>query len=400
MEMGGRMALARYVVDAVVLEGRGVREVARSHGVSKTWVSVQLARYRAGGYEALAPRSRRAHRRPNRTPPELEDVIVSLRKDLVDAGFDGGARTIYWHLSKVRADCPSISTIYRVLSRRGFIVAEPKKRPLASQIRFEAALPNECWQGDVTHWTLRNGRDVEILDFIDDHSRPIVAARVFSVTKAPDVVDTFEEAAVRWGYPASVLTDNGAIFHGGPRKGTTAFEGLLKELGIVTKHSRPYHPQTWGKIERFHQTLKRYLAKQPKARSIPELQRQVDRFVERYNEARPHRARGSHTPKEAFEARDKAPPGDPVVGTHFRVRTDPVDSCGKVTLRHDSRLFHIGVGRQWKGRRIRLYVADFDVRIVTFVGQLLRHFTLDPTRRYQPSGLPRTRVREGSDVPR
>jgi hypothetical protein len=123
----------------------------------------------------------------------------------------------------------------------------------------------------------------------------------------------------------------------------------------------------------------------------------VDRLLERYNEARPHRARGS---KEAFEARDKARPGDQVAGTHFRVRTDKVDSCGKVTLRHDSRLFHIGVGRQWKGTRIRLYVADLDVRIVTFEGQLLRHFTLDPTRRYQPSGLPRTRVREGSDVPR
>ena len=274
------MALARYVVDAVVLEGRGVREVARTHGVSKTWVSVQLARYREGGYEALAPRSRRPKSRPNRTPAELEDAIVRLRKDLVDAGFDGGARTIQWHLSKLRPDCPSVSTIWRVLSRRGFIEPEPKKRPVSSLIRFEAALPNECWQADVTQLAAADpGRDVEILDFIDDHSRLIVAARVFAVTKAADVVDTFEEAAARWGYPASVLTDNGAIFNGGPRKGTTAFESLLSELGIVMKHSRPYHPQTCGKIERFHQTLKRYLAKQKPARSVPELQRQVDRFV-------------------------------------------------------------------------------------------------------------------------
>ena len=106
------------------------------------------------------------------------------------------------------------------------------------------------------------GRDVEILDFIDDHSRLIVAAKVLRVTKAADVVDTFKEAAETWGYPASVLTDNGAIFNGGPRKGVTVFEALLKDLGIVTKHSRPYHPQTCGKIERFHQTLKRYLDKQ------------------------------------------------------------------------------------------------------------------------------------------
>jgi transposase InsO family protein len=398
--MGGRMALARYVVDAVVLEGRGVREVARAHGVSKTWVSVQLARYREGGYEALAPRSRRAHARPNRTPVDVEDQIVRLRKDLVDAGFDGGARTIHWHLSKVRDDCPSVSTIWRVLSRRGFIEPEPKKRPVASLIRFEAALPNECWQGDVTHWTLRSGRDVEILDFIDDHSRLIVAARVLAVTKAPDVVDTFEDAAARWGYPASVLTDNGAIFNGGPRKGTTAFEALLGELGIVMKHSRPYHPQTCGKIERWHQTLKRYLDKQKPARSMTELQRQVARFVSAYNEERPHRARGFVTPQAAFDALDKARPGDPVAGTHFRVRTDKVDSCGKVTLRHDSKLFHIAIGRRWKGTPIRLYVADLDVRVVTFDGKLLRQLTLDTTRTYQPSGLPRYRVREGSDVPR
>jgi transposase InsO family protein len=394
------MALARYVVDAVVLEGRGVREVARAHGVSKTWVSVQLARYREGGYEALAPRSRRAHSRPNRTPVEVEDRIVRLRKDLVDAGYDGGARTIHWHLSKLGLDCPSTSTIWRVLSRRGFIEPEPKKRPIASLIRFEAALPNECWQADVTHWALRSGRDVEILDFIDDHSRLIVAAKVLRVTKAADVVDTFEEAAATWGYPASMLTDNGAIFHGGPRKGVTAFESLLNELGIVTKHSRPYHPQTCGKIERWHQTLKRYLVKQPRARSVPELQRQVDHFVSYYNEERPHKSRHDRTPCDAFDALDKARPGDPVAKTHFRVRTDKVDSCGKVTLRHDSKLFHIAIGRRWKGTKIRLYVADLDVRIVTLDGKLLRQLTLDTTRRYQPSGLPRYRVREGSDVPR
>ncbi len=309
------MALSRYVVDAVVVEGRGVREVARTHGVSKTWVSVQLARYREGGYEALAPRSRRPHSRPNRIPVDLEDQIVRLRKDLVDAGFDGGARTIHWHLSQLRTDCPSISTIWRVLSRRGFIDPEPKKRPASSLIRFEATLPNECWQADVTHWALRSGRDVEILDFIDDHSRLIVAAKVLRVTKAADVVDTFKEAAETWGYPASVLTDNGAIFNGGPRKGVTVFEALLKDLGIVTKHSRPYHPQTCGKIERFHQTLKRYLDKQPRARSVPELQRQVDRFVTYYNERRPHRSRDYRTPRQAFDALDKARPGDPVAKT-------------------------------------------------------------------------------------
>jgi transposase InsO family protein len=384
------MDLARYVVDAVVLEGRGVREVARSHGVSKSWVSVQLARYREGGYEALAPRSRRAHTRPNRTPAELEDEIVLLRKHLVDEGFDAGARTIHWHLAKRRNDVPSLSTIWRILERRGFIEAQPQKRPHASLIRFEAALPNECWQADVTHWQLKDGSDVEILDFIDDHSRLIVAARVLAASaKVHDVVETFLAAGSAWGYPASVLTDNGAIFNGGPRKGVTVFESLLEEMGIVYKHSRPYHPQTCGKIERWHQTLKRFLAKQPPARSRAELKAQIDRFVAYYNEERPHRARGSITPKDAFEAIAKAHPGSAVAKAHFKVRTDKVDSCGKVTLRHDSKMFHIGIGRRWKGTPIHLYVADLDIRIVTFDGTLLRHLTLDTSRAYQPSGLPR-----------
>jgi transposase InsO family protein len=387
--MGGSMELARYVVDAVVVEGRGVREVARSHGVSKSWVSVQLARYRAGGYGALEPRSRRAHSRPNRTPDEVEDEVVALRKHLVEEGFDAGARTIHWHLAKRRDEVPSISTIWRILARRGFIDPEPDKRPHASFVRFEAALPNECWQADVTHWRLKDGADVEILDFIDDHSRLIVAARVVRVTRVGDVVATFHEAAARWGYPASVLTDNGAIFNGGPRRGVTVFEALLSEMGIVYKHSRPYHPQTCGKIERWHQTLKRFLNKQAPARSLAELQCQVDRFVGYYNEERPHRARGSITPRDAFAALERARPGSPVAKTHFRVRTDKVDSCGKVTLRHDSKLFHIGIGRRHKGTPIRLYFADLDVRIVTLDGTLLRHLILDTTRTYQPSGLPR-----------
>jgi transposase len=213
------MELARYVVDAVVLEGRSVREVARAHGVSKSWVSVLVTRYRTGGYEALEPRSRRAHTRPNRTPERVEDEIIRVRKHLADQGFDAGAQTIHWHLSKRGGEVPSVSTIWRILSRRGFVEPEPNKRPHNSFIRFEAALPNECWQADVTHWRLKSGAIVEILDFIDDHSRLIVGARVVRVTRVGDVVSSFNESATAWGYPASVLTDNGAIFKRGSSSG-------------------------------------------------------------------------------------------------------------------------------------------------------------------------------------
>jgi transposase InsO family protein len=378
------MDRARYVVDAVVVEGRSVREVARAHGVSKSWVSALCVRYRAGGYDALAPRSKRPHASPRRVSDDTENAIITMRKHLAESGFDAGPHTIHFHLAKQVTPTPSVSTIWRVLKRRGFIVPEPKKQPKSSFIRFEAELPNECWQADVTHWALADGTDVEILDFIDDHSRVIVAADVRKVTKAADVVATFNNAASTWGFPASVLTDNGAVFNANSRKGTTIFQLELERNGIVYKHSRPYHPQTCGKIERWHQTLKKYLVKQPPAESMAELQAQVDRFVAYYNDERPHRARGRKTPRSAFDAREKAAPGSPIQNTHFRVRTDTVDEYGKVTLRHDSKLLHIGLGRRYAGLRIHLYVADLDVRVVTFDGELIRHLTLDPTSVYQP----------------
>ena len=123
------MELARYVVEAVVLEGRSYREVARAHGVSKSWVGKLVGRYRAGGYEAIAPRSRAARRIPHRTPDELEDEIVALRKELTELGLDAGAATIHYHLSRRHQASPSVSTIWRVLRRRGFVTPQPHKRP-------------------------------------------------------------------------------------------------------------------------------------------------------------------------------------------------------------------------------------------------------------------------------
>lgn len=380
------MQLARYVVDAVVVDNRSIRDVARAHGVSKSWVAVLVARYRDGGYDALHPRSKRPLGSPGRVADTVEDRIIEIRKLLSGDGFDAGAHTIRHHLAKELDPAPSVSTIWRVLKRRGFTVPEPKKQPKSSFIRFEAALPNECWQSDITHWHLAGAIGVEIIDFIDDHSRLIVGADVRSVTKEADVVASFHNAGQRWGYPASLLTDNGAVFNARSRKGKTVLESELESLGIIYKHSRPYHPQTCGKIERWHQTLKRFLAKQPPATSIATLQAQVDRFVDYYNDERPHRARDRQTPRQAFDCRDKAAPGSPIAATHFRVRTDRVDTSGSVTLRHESELLHIGIGRRYAGTRVHLYVADLDVRVMTFDGELIRQLTIDPSRDYQPCG--------------
>jgi transposase InsO family protein len=378
------MDLARYVVDAVLVEGRGVREVARSVGRSPAYVSGRLASYRRGGYEALAPRSKAPHHRPSQIAPEVEQQIVELRKSLLDLGLDAGPHSIQHHLSLGTNQVPSLASIWRILKRRGFVSPQPQKKPRAAWLRFESELPNETWQADITSWKLSDGSSVEILDFIDDYSRVILGARALPVYKAQDVVETFHQNARRWGYPASCLTDNGAVFNARSRKGRVTFEIALHKLGIDYKHSRPYHPQTCGKIERFHQTLKKHLVTRQRAESIEELQAQLDWFVNYYNTIRPHRAKGRRPPIESFNARDKAVPGTPMPKRHLRVRTDKIDKGGKVTLRHNSKFIQIGVGRAYAGTRVRLYINDLDVRVVTMEGELLRHIKIDPSRTYQP----------------
>jgi transposase InsO family protein len=283
---------------------------------------------------------------------------------------------------------PSVSTIWRILKREGLIVPEPQKRPRSSLIRFQAELPNEMWQTDVTHWQLASGEHAEILNMIDDHSRLFLASRAFSTVKAKDVVDVFHQAAELHGLPASLLSDNGAVFTATPRKGKVLLQSELQRLGIASKNSRPYHPQTCGKVERLHQTLKRYLDTQKPAQTLPALQGQLDQFVHYYNDIRPHRALHSRTPLQAYSTRIKAKPAAPKPVTHFRVREDKVDTHGKVSLRYMSKLHHIGLGRAHKGRPVKLLIADQSIRVITLDGELLRELTLDPTRDYQPLQQP------------
>jgi hypothetical protein len=163
-------------------------------------------------------------------------------------------------------------------------------------------------------------------------------------------------------------------------------EGELAMLGIEYKHSRPYYPQTCGKVERFHQTLKKWLAKQPRARTIAELQAQLDTFRAYYNAEQPHRALGRETPLEVFEAKAKAKPRLPEIARegHYRVRRDKVDKTGSVTLRYHSRLLHLGVGRAHAGTSVLLLVHDKEIRVVNEDGELLAEHTIDPSKNYQP----------------
>jgi transposase InsO family protein len=375
---------ARYLVEAHVLEGRPVAELAAAHGVHRSWIYKLLARYREGGLQALEPRSRRPRSCKHETPAEVIQAIVKLRGELQAQGHDAGAETIAYHLAQHQKDVPSLSTIWRVLRREGLIAAQPRKRPRCSLIRFEAQLPNELWQTDITAWPLADGQLVEILNLIDDHSRLFLGSDAYGRIKAADVVSSFHKAAELHGLPASLLSDNGAVFTGSYRGGKVLLESELERLGVAFKNSRPYHPQTCGKVERLHQTLKRYLARQAPAQTLSQLQAQLGAFVHYYNHIRPHRALKGSTPLQAYSARLKARPATATAATHFRVRRDRVDKAGKVSLRYGSRLYKIGLGRANKGRAIKLLIADRNVRVIDANGELIRELTLDPSRIYQP----------------
>lgn len=378
------MELGRFVVESHLKEGRSVAQLARDHGVSRGWIYKLLTRYRREGWAGVEARSRRPKRCPTRIADRYEDDIVAMRKQLADAGFDAGAQTIQFHLSAHHEVVPSVSTIWRVLKARGFVTPQPHKRPKSSYKRFAAELPNECWQADVTHVEISDGTSLEVLNIIDDHSRLCVACRAFVTTRSPDVVRTLQNAGQTWGFPASFLSDNGTIFTASYVDGVSAMEAELLSLGIRSKHSRPYHPQTCGKVERFHQTLKKFLAAQESIDNKKQLQRDLDRFAAYYNQVRPHRAIGRKTPLEAFNARIKAYPTGPKIDCEgYRIRRDKVDRSGQVTLRYRGQLKHIKVGRAFAGWRVIMLVAGRDVKILSLDGAPLRTLKIDPAKNYQ-----------------
>jgi transposase InsO family protein len=172
--------------------------------VSRRWVQVLVARFLAEGEVGLQPRSRRPHSSPSQVSGDLEEEIICWRKQLAEQGLDAGAETIATHLRNMHGRTPAVSTIWRVLNRRGFVTPQPRKRPKSSYVRFEADQPNECWQTDFTHWQLADGTGVEVLNFLDDHSRYLLGCIAFGVVTGPDVTATF---AALHGLPANVLSD-------------------------------------------------------------------------------------------------------------------------------------------------------------------------------------------------
>ncbi|HET8614770.1 MAG TPA: IS481 family transposase, partial [Actinomycetales bacterium] len=372
----------------------------RSYGVSQGWVSRLMARYRLEGQAAFEPRSRAPGTSPGATPTATVELVLRLRKRLDEAGLDAGADTIGWHLARHYGTTVSRATINRILVRAGAITPDPSKRPKSSYVRFEADMPNECWQSDFTHYRLTGrdgspGPDCEILTWLDDCSRYALSVTAHHRVTGPIVLSTFRATVAAHGAPASTLTDNGMVFttrFAGGKGGRNHLEHQLRELHITQKNGQPNHPQTQGKVERFQQTLKKWLRAQPdQPTTIDDLQALLDAFVEQYNDHRPHRSLPRHaTPATTYATRPKATPStDRTTDSHDRVRHDKIDKAGSVTLRVAGRLRHIGVGRTYARTDVILLVHDLHVTIVNAAtGEILRDLTIDPRLDYQPTGRP------------
>jgi transposase InsO family protein len=368
---------------ALASQGVNVSAFCREHGISRETFYAWRRRYRAEGLAGLEARSRAPRSSPHRISVDVEAAIVELRKELGELGVDAGAGTIQWHLGRQGlAKVPSEATIWRTLTRRGFITPAPRKRPRASWHRFEADAPNELWQTDTIEWPIVTG-PVKIFSFLDDHSR--VALRVKAVPEATSEAtwEVFSEASEVWGVPLGQLSDNGLNFSGKLRGFEVHFERQLRAVGVIAKTSRPFHPQTCGKVERFQQTLKKWLRRRRPAATLDELQAHLDAFVDYYNHHRPHRGIGNITPAERWAATPPAInlgialPG-PATATNITVARN-----GVVYVRP----YSIAIGSQWRGRSARVHHDDTHAAV--FIDhQLVRALQLDPTRRYQPSGLP------------
>lgn len=368
--------LAMMVAGA--LPGVSVTAVCAELGISRQTYYRLKRRYDAEGPAGLQPRSRRPHTSPNKTGLAMELEILRLREELP---VRRGAAAIVAELDRRGYPAPAPATVHRILCAAGLVRPAPQKRPRSSWRRFTYPDPNGCWQIDATDWQLADGTPVTICDVLDDHSRVVVAALVGPVgsgATAALAVAAFTAAATRWGLPARVLTDNGSCFGGVDKRGT--FPQVLGELGVGLIHSSIRHPQTCGKIERFHQTLKQHLAALPRAASVAELQQQIDAFVDYYNHRRRHSALSRATPAQAHAARSPALPGPPYHPHTGRVTVRTLTADTRGALRYERTT--VNLGPDHTGHRYTLINYGTRLLILDTDNRPVRALTLTPGKRY------------------
>ncbi|WP_150462127.1 DDE-type integrase/transposase/recombinase [Nesterenkonia ebinurensis] len=379
------MTKRRQIIQAINSGTMSQAQAAWAYGVSESMVSKLLRQWAREGDAAFYAKSRGPRSHPAAVSAEVIAEIVRIRSSLVTAGLDAGAATITDHLAAgvFRDQLPSRASINRILARQGLVTPEPKKRPKASLIRFEAELPNGCWQSDVTKILLADESRAEVITWLDDYSRMILHIQAHTRVSVNTVVSSFTAAARAYGHPAATLTDNGLVYTTRFRGGSNRFEKLLRTHDVAQRNGRGNHPQTQGKIERFQQTLKKWITAQSSPGNITELNQLLGRFTEVYNTERIHTARKA-TPYAAYTSAPKDAPA-PLPEDTTRYLHDRVDKFGKLSIRYDGRMRHIGIGRTHAGTPVVKIVKDRHIIVADKrTGEVLRDFILDPTRGYQP----------------
>ena len=359
-----------------------VSQFCREQQISRETFYKWRARFLAEGIDGLSERSRRPKSCPGQTPAAVEEMVLHQRRRLLELGLDHGPQSIVWALQRQGVSTPSPSTTWRILTRHGLIVPQPHKRPKSATKRFCFTRPNDCWQSDWTSWHLADGTPVAIAGTLDDHSRYLTGLQAgLSDASAALVWAVMLAAISECGIPAMSLTDNGTVYTGRTRRFEVDFEANLRALGTRTINSTPRHPQTCGKIERFWQTLKKWLRAQPDPTTLTELNTQLATFRQLYNQHRPHRALKGATPAHAFAATTPARPADhPLPGPVFVDYHRVVEDSGVIYIPP----YRVNVGRRWGGHWCHS-IRDGDHIVIISGTTLVRDFTADPTRYYQRS---------------
>jgi transposase InsO family protein len=369
---------------ATALAGQieNVAQFCRDRQISRQTFYKFRRRFSEEGLAGLQDRSRRPVSCPGQTSAAVEEAVLRRRKQLLEDGRDHGPQSIQWSLQREEhPNVPSRSTIWRILSRHGLITPQPQKRPKSATKRFCFSRPNECWQSDWTQWSLASGVPVAIAGTLDDHSRYVTALRAGLGQGSNHLVWSVMLAAItECGIPAMSLTDNGFVYTGRWRGFESAFEANLRALGTRTINSAPFHPQTCGKIERFWQTLKKWLRARRAAATIDELNELLEQFRRFYNHERPHRALGGATPGETFHATNPARPADrPLPAPVFVTRHTVGQKSGNLFVPP----YKVNVGLRWAGHECDC-IRDGDHIAIFSSTTLVRELTADPTRNYQP----------------
>ena len=368
--------------------GESVAEVCRRRGISRETFYLYRRRYLEEGIAGLEPRSKRPRVSPGRIDPLLEAEICELRR----RHPRWGARRIRAELRRAGVDPPAISTVHQALRRNHLVAAQPPHRRKAHK-RFEREVPNDLWQIDATQVSLADNREAWVVDCLDDHARYLLSALACASPSGDAAWDCFTSAAASHGLPRQLLSDNGSIFTGRFLGVEVAFERRLREIGVELLNAAPYHPQTLGKLERFHRTLKEWLCDKGPACDLAELQALLDRFRTHYNEERPHQGIEDLTPAERYAAGfagagawvtpTPAEAEEPLYPPRALVRR--VASNGVFCYRRA----YINIGMRYAGARVRI-VEEGELVHVYYGDELVRSLAPDRTRRYQRLGKRRS----------